>query len=635
MTEDVQRRLSAILAADVVGYSRLMGADETGTLAALTALLDDIVKPLLHAHKGRLVKLMGDGALAEFSSVVDAINCAVAIQAAAENQAETVDQDRRIQLRIGINIGDIIFDGDDIFGDGVNIAARLEGLADPGGICVSRTVVTHVGDRTSIAFEDLGEVEVKNIAARIHAYRVVEKGATPAPKPPQPRPPRRFAAPLAALAALTALVVGLGWWWTSRPDIVPADLNKFAYELPTKPSIAVLALDNLSGDPAKDYIGEGLSENIISSLATSAKMFVIARNSSFHYQGTATPVQTIAEDLGVRYVLEGSVQQSGDTIRVTTQLIDALSGHHLWTKIYDRTLTDSDLFIIQDELTRDIAISLAGELITGSDARAVGVDDLDLHTLKLVNHGIAEFQKFTPEGNLRSEELLLEADKRSPDSTVVLVNLGWAEFWKLFLGQTDDPMATYGKARAYADRVLALNPRYPYGHALKGYIHLFALDHAAALESAERAVEYSNERGIATSVAGWVAVQSGDPQRGIQWLRAGMRTEPYHPDWIPSALSHGLTMMGQYEEANQIDLELAANSQTGVRHWAEQRLIATAVWEGDLELARKRAQDRLDHYPNESLARIRQFYFALKDTDFNNRFLDALRTAGIPEEPPG
>ena len=311
--ERVQRRLAAIFAADMVAYSRLMEADETGTIARQKAHRAELVDPQIASHGGRIVKTTGDGMLVEFGSVVDATQCAVAIQRAMAEREADVGEEHRIQYRIGINLGDIVIDGDDILGDGVNVAARLEGLAEPGGVYISDVVHQSVAGKLDVAFEDLGEQQVKNISKPVHAYRVMLDGAPAAPS----------AAPLA---------------------------------LPDKPSIAVLPFDNLSGDPEQEYFTDGITEDIITSLSHLRQLYVTARNSTFSYKGQAMDVQLVASELGVRYVLEGSVRKSNNQVRITTQLIDGETGNHLWAERYDRAL--ADIFAVQDEITQTVVGAL-------------------------------------------------------------------------------------------------------------------------------------------------------------------------------------------------------------------------------------------------------------------------------------
>jgi adenylate cyclase len=314
MSEDrVERRLAAILAADVAGYSRLMGVDEEGTLAALKAIRRDLVDLKIKEHRGRIVKTTGDGVLVEFASVVDAVRCAVEVQRDMAERNADVPADKRIEFRVGINVGDIISDDNDIYGDGVNVAARLEALAEPGGICVSRVVRDQVRDKLDFAFDDTGEQQVKNIARPVRVYRV---GA------------RVSGSPAGETPAVPALA------------------------LPEKPSIAVLPFQNLSGDSEQEYFADGIVEDIITALSRNRAFFVISRNTTFTYKGPAVDVAKVARELGVRYVLEGSVRRAGNRVRITAQLIDAANGHHLWADRYDREM--ADVFAVQDEIARTI-----------------------------------------------------------------------------------------------------------------------------------------------------------------------------------------------------------------------------------------------------------------------------------------
>ena len=327
-----ERRLAAILSADVVGYSRLMGADESGTLARLKTHREEIIDPKIAEHHGRIVKLMGDGVLVEFASAVDAVQCATAFQRAMADRNADVAEEQRIELRVGINLGDIIVDGDDIYGDGVNVAARLEGLAEPGGVCISRTTRDQVRDKLDIALKDLGEVEVKNIArpVRVFRVRVAEPGTAAAPGDPAAR--------------------------AGQP--IPADRR----------SLAVLPFDNMSADAEQEFFADGLTEDIIAQLSRFSDLLVISRNSTFTYKGKATKVQEVARDLGVRYVVEGSVRKAGARVRVTVQLIDAAEDRHVWAERYDRDL--EDIFAIQDEITTAIVATLPGRVEADTQDRA-------------------------------------------------------------------------------------------------------------------------------------------------------------------------------------------------------------------------------------------------------------------------
>ena len=346
----MERRLAAILATDVVGYSRLMNDDEEGTLARLKAHRNEAIDPTIGKHRGRIVKLMGDGALAEFASIVDAVRCAVDIQAAMSERNADVPEDRRIQLRIGVNLGDVIVEGDDIYGDGVNIAARLEGLAEPGGICVSGTVFDHVKGKVDLDFADLGERQVKNIPGSLRVYSVA--------------PDTKEGTTHDAVAPL---------YQTAEPEAGPARKESgeavigIDLSLPDTPSIAVLPFANMSADPEQEYFSDGITEDIITALSKISSLLVVARNSTFTYKGRAVDVTQVSREQGVRYVLEGSVRKARNRVRVTAQLVDATTGHHLWAERYDRDL--EDIFAVQDEITREVVIALDVRLIAGEQAR--------------------------------------------------------------------------------------------------------------------------------------------------------------------------------------------------------------------------------------------------------------------------
>jgi adenylate cyclase len=325
--EGVERKLTTILAADVVGYSRLMGEDEAGTLARLKSLRKELMQPKIAGGRGRVVKLMGDGLLAEFPSVVEAVRCAVDIQQDMAGREADLPDERRLRLRIGVNLGDIIVEGSDIYGDGVNIAARLEGLAEPGGICISGKVYEEVRNKLPTAFEDLGEQEVKNIAEPVRVYR----------------------------------------WTDAAVDPMPGTVG--ALPLPDKPSIAVLPFTNMSGDPEQEYFSDGITEDIITALSKFRWFFVISRNSTFVYKGQAVDIKQVGRELGVRYVLEGSVRKTANRVRISAQLIEAETGKHVWAERYDRSL--EDIFELQDEITSTIAAAVEPELAGSERMRSM------------------------------------------------------------------------------------------------------------------------------------------------------------------------------------------------------------------------------------------------------------------------
>ncbi len=396
--EGVERRLTTILAADVVGYSRLMAADEAGTLAQPKTHRKEIIEPKTAAYHGRVVKLMGDGTLMEFGSVVDAVNFAVDVQRTMAERNAGVPEDRRIAYRIGINIGDIIVEGDDIYGDGVNVAARLEGLAEPGGICVSRPVHTQIRGKVDLAFEDLGKQQVKNIPEPVRVFKVLlDSPATGHAAVPPPAAKRSLRWPVVAvgLAALVIVAGAILWQRPWEERLEPASEANMAFSLPDKPSIAVLPFANMSGDPEQEYFADGMTDDLITDLSKISGLFVISRNSAFTYKGKAVKVRQVAEDLGVRYVLEGSVRRVGDEVRINAQLIDATTGGHLWAERYDGSL--ADVFDLQDKVTERIVDALALEL-TPQEAQRVtgpGTDNVAAHDAYLL--GLTFYYRRTPE----------------------------------------------------------------------------------------------------------------------------------------------------------------------------------------------------------------------------------------------
>jgi len=517
----VERRLAAILAADVAGYSRLIEADEEGTLGRLRALRSQIIDPKIAGHKGRIVKTTGDGLLVEFASVVDALRCAAEVQAAiAENNAP-IPPDRRIEFRIGINVGDIVVEDGDIFGDGVNVAARLEALAAPGGICVSARVQEDAAGRLGLAFEDIGEQALKNIVRPVRAYRVVT------------------ATPSASAGA------------RSGPP------------LPDKPSIAVLPFANLSGDPEQEYFADGMVEEIITALSRIRWLFVIARNSTFTYKGQTVDVKQVGRELGVRYVLEGAVRKAGNRVRITAQLIDALSGTHLWADRFDGPL--DDIFDLQDKVASSVAGVIEPTLQAAETARSAGRPTADLTAYDLYLRAYAmvwSSARHIPDA-LRMMEQAIARDPRYGPA------LGWAAFccYRLLLYNRsedraadrlkgtdfarralevagDDPsiLANAAQALAYfgedigatmtlADRALALNPSFARGWHISGVLRHWAGQHDDAIERFETALRLSPRARVGPTqfLIGHAHFFSRRFNLAVPKLLLAMQEDPSHP----------------------------------------------------------------------------------------------------------
>lgn len=470
----MERRLAAILAADVVGYSRLIRADEEGTLAAFKTIVDGLVGPAIATHHGRIVKLMGDGLLAEFGSVVDAVRAATEMQATiADRNVGRADGDR-IVFRMGINIGDVVIDEGDIHGDGVNIAARLEGLSDPGGICISGKVYDEIRDRIDVPFEDMGEQTIKNIDRPVHAWRWVADNAA---------------------ATTTSQSIS-----TARP------------------SIAVLPFDNMSGEPEQEYFSDGITEDIITALSRFHWFFVIARNSSFTYKGRAVDVTQVARELGVRYVLEGSVRKAASRVRVTAQLIDGANGNHIWAERYDRQL--EDIFDLQDEISQRIAATLVPELSRAELKRVVAKRPGDLDAWDCCLRGMAELDEYSAEGNIRAREQFERAIALDPGYCDAYVGLAESYVRDVILGVTDNRKATLEKALAAGQRAVALDGASSAAHHSLSTAYLLHDEPDMALAEARLAVEINPNDAAALHALGNKSDLMGDPEGIARMVRA-------------------------------------------------------------------------------------------------------------------
>ncbi|MBT4490867.1 MAG: adenylate/guanylate cyclase domain-containing protein, partial [Rhodospirillaceae bacterium] len=517
MSEKAQRRLAAIVAADIVGYSRLVGADEEGTLRAFRMHRVELIDPLIGDHGGRIANTAGDSLLLEFASAVDAVRCAVAIQEGMAERNRDTAGDRQIRFRIGINVGDVVAEGDDLLGDGVNIAARLEALSEPGGVGLSDDAYRQVRDRLEMTWEDGGEQELKNIARPVHLWQWSPSG--PAAIEPEKSPLE--------------------------------DAAEFTYSMPQKPSIAVLPFDNLSGDPSQDYIGDGLTENIIAVLAGSSDLSVIARNSTFTFKNKAVLVQQVAEQLGVRYVLEGSIQRAGDQLRITAQLIDATDGRHIWAERYDRRL--DDLFQVQDDITQQILEAMQIELTLGQQARTWRIRAGDPELFRLFVEGRRYFTTATPEAHLEAHRRFSEAYESAPDNVLSNINMGWSHYQKIMLGIDGGFAENAAMAREFAERALAIEDNAE-SHAVLGWLELLDGNHQRAIEHADRIMELDPSSGMVVSNAGSFKVSSGQVEEGIALIERSMRLEPYYPEWVANYLAFGHLMIGQFEQAKPIYL---------------------------------------------------------------------------------
>jgi adenylate cyclase len=624
----LERRLAAILAADVVGYSRMMGEDEAGTLAALQALRAEFIDPTIAEHRGRIVKLMGDGALVEFASVVDALTCAVAIQRGMTGRNADVPGDRRIVFRIGINLGDIIIDGDDIYGNGVNVAARLEALAEPGGICLSGRVVEQVEKNVDVGFASLGPQTVKNIEKPVNAYKVLLDPADAgkvvgAPKTKEPGRPWL----IAAVVALVVVAGGAGLWYhQTNLDFEPASVANMAFPLPEKPSIAVLPFDNLSGDIDQEYLADGLTEEIITTLSKVPDLFVISRNSTSTYKGKPVSVKQVAEEQGVRYVLEGSMQRSGDRVRVNAQLIDALEGHHLWAERYDRELNDT--FALQDEIAENIMVALQVELTEGEELRRMHAGAPSPEAFELLLKSRFHHYRMNKEDNAIARELSSRVTEMSPDYPDAWEMLAWQNLMASRFGWTADRKQTYEQAVRFAEKAYELDPSDAGVSGLLGWLDLYRRRYDEALEHGRRAVELGPGDGNVLAEYAVILGYVRQPEEAISLLKKAMRLSPYYPAWFAAALGWAYMLAGDYPNAIQAYEQLVERK--SLLNFAYARLAGFHAMQGDDEKAKFYAGELLKLYPD---FRIQDWAKGLpyKRPEDLERELSMLRKAGLPE----
>ncbi len=545
----MERRLAAILAADVVGYSRLMEADEEATVRALDACRR-VIDGLVADHRGRVFGRAGDSVVAEFPSPVEAVRCAVDIQRELEARNADLPEDRRMRLRIGVNLGDVIVEGDNLLGDGVNIAARLETLADAGGIFLSRPVFDQIKKQLDLGYEFLGEHEVKNIAEPVPVYRVLtepEAAGKIIGETKRAKQAWKWVALAGAVVALVGVASAVTWLRPWEPTVEPASVERMAFPLPEKPSIAVLPFDNLSGDPGQDHVADGLTEDIIITLSQVSRLFVIARNSTFVYRDEPVKVQQVAQDLGVRYVLEGSVQTSGDKVRITAQLIDALTGNHLWAERYDRKMTD--LFALQDEITNRIVVALRIKLTQGEQARVHREHTRSLEAWNLLARGLKHFHRVSKTDNANARHLFKEAIEIDRGYAAAYALLAWTHWQDAFHGWSENRELSVDRASALAEKVRALDDALPDVYALQGAIHLFNREYDEAIEAAEKAVAYNPNHATNTALLAMILNNAGQPKEAIRKFKTAMRLSPYYPDWFLEVLGFTYLAAEQPDEA--------------------------------------------------------------------------------------
>lgn len=541
----MERRLAAVFAADMAGYSRLMEADEQGTLARLRTHRIELIDPAIAKNKGNIIKTTGDGLLVEFQSVADAVRCAAEIQERMRRRNADVPEDRRIQFRIGINLGDIIFDAGDIYGDGVNVAARLEQLADVGGICVTQAVYEQVCDRLEIGFEDLGDKMLKNISRPMRVWR--------------------------------AVVAGPGTAASGQ-----ADAHGRGPQPAVKPVIAVLPFDNMSGDPEQEFFVDGLTEDIITELSRRHELFVISRNSSFVYKGQPANIREVAKKLGAQFLVEGSVRKAGQQLRVTVQLIDTATDRHIWAEKYDRKL--DDVFAIQDEVTAAIVATLPGRVEAAQQDRLARKTPANMAAYECVLAAKVRHHRSSKEENIEAQKLIARALQLDPD-------YAHAHAWRgCILGQSwvygwcEDKDATFAEVVAELEKALALDDDDADVHRILAAINVNKNDLTRARYHQERALALNPNYDLVVVQQGELLTWLGQPDDGVHWIRKAMLLNPHHPERFWSHLGKAHFAGRRYGEAIEAFMHMS-----GMDVMQHAFVAAAYAWLGDATAAQAHA----------------------------------------------
>ena len=632
-TQEVKRKLAAILSADVKGYSRLMGEDEKGTVRTLNAY-KEVMTNLIQQHRGRVVDAPGDNVLAEFGSVVDAVECAVEVQKELKTRNAELPENRKMEFRIGVNLGDVIEDGEQILGDGVNIAARLESLSDAGGICISGTAYDHVENKLSLGYEYLGEQTVKNIAKPVRVYRILmEPGAAGkviGEKKLKTRPWQRVTIGLvvAVIVIVAAVVIWRLYLRPVPPAVEVASKEKMAFPLPDKPSIAVLAFTNMSGDPKQEFLCDGITEEIINALSKVPELFVISKQSTFFYKGKPVKVKQVSEELGVRYVLEGSVQRSADRIRIKAQLIDALTGETLWADRHDRDL--KDIFALQDEITMKVLggvrVKLTGDgLIGRTEKYFKGKHGLDCF-LKLLEASACR-TRMTIEDNNLARRLAEEAIAMCPENPMGYLSLGWAYNYYYWQNMAKSPQESLEKGIELAQKAIAMDDSLADAHALLCIQYRFKGQYDKAIVEGERAVALNPGGYPPINAYALTLTLVGRAEEAIPLFQKGIRLNPFGPFPIYMNFGRALRTTGRFEEAVSAYKKAIKLAPHFID--AHAGLAATYIMMGREKEARAEAAEILRINPKFSVDSYAKGFVGYTDQSETDKYINALRKTGL------
>ena len=631
--EGFKRKLTAIFSADVEGYSRLMGDDEEATVRTITAYRE-VLTTLIQQHNGTVIDSPGDNLLAEFVSVVDAVQCAVAVQKEIKARNDQLPGNKRMQFRIGINLGDVIQEDERIYGDGVNIAARLEGLAEPGGICISKTAFDQIESKLPYGYEFLGDQTVKNIAKPVGAYRVLmEPRVTVAGEPEKEKrsPVRRMPILVGAIAVLVlAVVVGIGYFFmrSTQPPIETASVEKMAFPLPYKPSIAVLPFVNMSGDSEQEYFSDGMTEDLITDLSKISGLFVIGRNSTFTYKGKPVKIRQVAEELGVRYVLEGSVRKAENIVRINAQLIDATTGGHLWAERYDEQM--DHIFSLQDKITQKIVEALAVKL-TIDEKEAIPKKETDnLEAYLTFLKGWQHYRRFNPDAFSEAIPLFEKAIELDPNYW-----RAYAALAKIYLEVYQRPewfpsmgltrIEVFGRMAIYLNTAMK-NPT-PLAHEVSAEMHTERADFEAAIAEAERAVSLDSNDPDSHFAMGYALVFAGRHREAVNSFKRAMRLDPFYQDTFGYGLGMAYFFMSQFEKAaNLCKRAFKSNPENANPLWFLPAAYAHLGRQREAEAAFSKLREMEPVY---SYLRYLEYAFKFKDPADFKLLADGLRKAGM------
>ncbi len=591
MKEPLPRKLAAILYADVAGYSRLTGDDEEGTHRILSDYLDRLGN-VIREHQGRVVHYAGDAVLADFGTATQSLACAACIQRELAGRNRELADERKVQFRIGVNLGEVIIDRDDIYGDGVNVAARLESLAEPGGICISESVRSAVGKKLDFEYAFMGEQRVKNIEEPVRVYRVLPAHAEAVEKTPGKKPEN---------------------------------------DVTEKPSIAVLPFDNMSGDPEQEYFADGITEDLITALSKIRWFFVIARNSTFTYKGQAVEVKQVAEELGVRYVLEGSVRKAGDRVRITAQLIDATTGRHVWAERYDRSL--DDIFALQDEMTQTIVGAVEPELSAAERERAANKPPESLDAWETYQRGLWHLLRFTRDDVIEAEHLFQKVHELDPTFATAYAFESYAHYLDTMLGFSEEPEKSLEAGYAAAKKALALDDKDAVAYFALGRVSMMRGQHDASVAELEKAIELNPSFAMAHHGLGFALVLSGRLEEAGEALDNAVRLSPRDPIlWgTMSFRSVACNLLGQYEMAAEWARKAIQEPRSaGGGYWSHAVLASALGNLGRIDEANAAIEEALKSKPDLCIAYIKKT-LPTKYPNGLDAYLDGLRKAGLPD----